>query len=149
MGATESTVSRSTLVDAPPERVWAVLAEFEQISAWAADVDHSSFVTDQVEGVGTARRVQVGRTVLIERVTQWDPSEALAYDLEGLPAGVGATNRWALRPAAQRTEVTLTSTVAPGDKPAGRLVAPLLARRLGKASEGLLAGLMAHVPSAS
>ena len=82
MGATESSVSRSTLVDASPERVWAVLAEFEQISAWAADVDHSSFVTDQVEGVGTARRVQVGRTVLIERVTAMQDHLGLMNDAD-------------------------------------------------------------------
>ncbi len=150
MGGTGSSVARSAVVDAPPDEVWAVLADFDGISTWAADVDHSSFVTDQVEGVGTARRVQVGRTVLIERVTEWDPSQALAYDLEGLPAVVaGATNRWALRPTAQRTEVTLTSTVDPGVKPPGRIAAPLVARRLGKASEGMLAGLAAHLASAS
>ena len=96
--------------------------------------------------MGTARRVQVGRTVLVERITEWTAPSALAYDLEGLPPVVGgATNRWTLRPSGDPTTVTLTSTVDPGVKPPGRLVAPLLARRLAKASEGMLAGLARHL----
>jgi carbon monoxide dehydrogenase subunit G len=137
-------------VDAAPDEVWAVLADFDRISRWAEEVDHSSHLTEQVEGVGTARRVQVGRLVLVERVTVWDPPHTLAYDLEGLPPVVGgATNRWELRPDGAGTEVTLTSTVDPGVKPAGRLVAPLLARRLAKVADGLVASLAAHLRGAS
>ena len=147
MGA--AVVTRGTTVDASPEEVWAVLADFDRISHWAADVDHSSYLSDQTEGVGTVRRVQVGRTVLVERVTEWDPPRFLAYDLEGLPPVVGgATNRWALRADGSGTAVLLTSTVDPGVKPPGRLVAPLLARRLAKASDGMLAGLATHLRGA-
>jgi uncharacterized protein YndB with AHSA1/START domain len=139
-------MARVVRVDASPADVWAALAAFDRISEWAADVDHATHLTAQTEGVGAARRVQVGRTVLVERITEWDPPQALAYDLEGLPPVVGgATNRWALRPSGDGTHVTLTSTVDPGVKPAGRLVAPLLVRRLAKASEGMLAGLAAHL----
>jgi len=147
MGA--AVVTRGTTVDASPDEVWAVLADFDRISHWAADVDHSSYLSDQTEGVGTVRRVQVGRTVLVERVTEWDPPRFLAYDLEGLPPVVGgATNRWALRADGSGTAVLLTSTVDPGVKPPGRLVAPLLARRLAKASDGMLAGLATHLRGA-
>ena len=147
MGA--AVVTRGTTVDASPDEVWAVLADFDRISHWAADVDHSSYLSDQTEGVGTVRRVQVGRTVLVERVTEWDPPRFLAYDLEGLPPVVGgATNRWALRADGSGTAVLLTSTVDPGVNPPGRLVAPLLARRLAKASDGMLAGLATHLRGA-
>jgi uncharacterized protein YndB with AHSA1/START domain len=136
-------------VDAPPEAVWAVLAAFDRLSHWAADVDHSSYLTEQTEGVGAARRVQVGRLVLVERIVEWDPPHALAYELEGLPPVVGgAVNRWTLRPDGDGTAVTLTATVDPGPRPPGRLVAPLLARRLAKANEGLLAGLTEEVQRA-
>jgi uncharacterized protein YndB with AHSA1/START domain len=146
MNGTAPAVTRALHVAASPEVVWAALAAFDRISVWAADVDHSSYLTDQTEGIGTARRVQVGRTVLVERVTEWDPPRALAYDLEGLPPVVGgATNRWTLRAEGSGTAVALTSTVDPGVKPPGRLVAPLLARRLAKASEGMLAGLADHL----
>ena len=139
-------MERSITVAASTEAVWAVLAAFDRISAWADDVEHSSYLTEQTEGVDTARRVQVGRTVLVERVTEWEPPTTLAYTLEGLPPVVGgATNRWTLVPSGERTTVTLTSTVDPGPKPPGRLVAPLLARRLAKASDGMLAGLARHL----
>ena len=139
-------MERSITVTAPVDAVWARLAAFDRISDWAPDVEHSSYTTDRTEGLGCARRVQIGRTVLVERVTEWDPPSTLAYALEGLPPLVGgAANRWTLRADGDRTEVTLTSTVDPGFKPAGRLVAPLLARRLAKASDGMLAGLAARL----
>jgi hypothetical protein len=139
-------VRRSTAVAVGPQAVWAVLADFDGIAGWAPVVDHSTSLTARTEGVGAARRVQVGRTVLVERVTEWEPATALAYDLEGLPRVVGgAQNRWELRPQGDGTAITLTSTVDPGPLPVGRLVAPLLARRLGKASDGLLAGLADHL----
>jgi hypothetical protein len=137
-------------VDATPEEVWDALARFDRLSTWADEVDHSSYLTEQTEGVGAARRVQVGRMVLVERITEWDPPRTLAYDLEGLPPVVGgATNRWALRPDGTGTSVDLTASVDPGHKPPGRLVAPLLARRLARTNEGLLAGLAAHLRKAS
>lgn len=142
----DAVVERSITVTASAEAVWDVLAAFDRLSTWAEDVEHSTYLTDQTEGVDSARRVQVGRTVLVERVTEWDAPTALAYALEGLPPVVGgATNRWTLRPCGGRTTVTLTSTVDPGHKPPGRLVAPLLARRLAKASDGMLAGLARHL----
>ena len=41
--------------------------------------------------------------------------------------------------------MTLTSTVDPGPERIGRIAAPLVVRRLAKASEGMLAGLAAHL----
>lgn len=125
-------------VDAPPEEVWAALAAFDRISRWADDVDHSSYLTEQAEGVGAARRVQVGRMVLVERITEWEPPRSLAYVLEGLPPAAGLpTNRWVLRPDGTGTTVSLTASIEGGVKPVARLVT----RRLAKANEGLLAGL--------
>jgi carbon monoxide dehydrogenase subunit G len=133
-------------VDATPAEVWEVLARFDRLSSWAPDVDHSSYLTGQTEGVGTARRVQVGRMVLVERVTEWEPGDALAYDLEGLPPVVGgATNRWVLRHDGSGTDVTLSATVDPGVKPVGRLAARIVERRLARANDGLLAGLADHL----
>jgi uncharacterized protein YndB with AHSA1/START domain len=150
MEGSDASVTRSTTVVASPEAVWAALAAFDRISTWAPDVDHSTYVTDQHEGIGAVRRVQVGRTVLLERIVEWEPPAALAYDLEGLPPVVaGARNRWTLRADGERTEVTLTSTVDPGAQRIGRVAAPLVLRRLAKASEGMLAGLATHLERAA
>ena len=136
-------------LDATPDEVWDVLARFDRLATWAHGVDHSSALTSPGEGVGAARRVQVGRMVLVERITVWDPPRALAYDLEGLPPVIGgASNRWDLRPDGTGTTVTLTATVDPGAKPVGRLAARLVERRLTQANAGLLADLATHLREA-
>lgn len=82
-------ISRSRTITAPPQAIWDVLADFGSLSAWADDVDHSCILNHGPGGAakGTTRRVQVGRNVLVERITEFDPAVALAYDVEGLPAG--------------------------------------------------------------
>jgi len=142
----DAVVERSRPVPVGPDEVWAVLADLAGIVAWAPDVDHARLLTEQTEGVGAARRIQTGRLTLVETVTEWDPGAVLAYTIEGLPPVVGgAANRWTLAATGAGTHLTLTTTVDPGHKPPGRVVAPLLARRLAKASDGMLAGLAAHL----
>ncbi|MCH2432647.1 MAG: SRPBCC family protein [Acidimicrobiales bacterium] len=81
-----TTVERSRLVDAAPTEVWKVLSEFETISSWAPNVEHSCFLTEGASDVGTTRRVQVGRSALIETVVEWEEPHTLSYSLKGLPA---------------------------------------------------------------
>lgn len=142
-------ISRSRTIAAPPEQVWATLAAFDQISRWASNVDHSSYTTAATDGVGAARRVQVGRTALIETVTEWDPPVALAYSLEGLPPlARSVTNRWVLEADGGGTLATLTTAIDPGPGLKGRIGAKVLGRLLGRASDKMLAGLAAHVTAA-
>ena len=63
-----SSVERSTTIDASPDDVWAILADFGEIGLWAPNFDHSCLLSEQTSGVGTVRRVQVGRTTLVETV---------------------------------------------------------------------------------
>ena len=82
--------------------MWDVLADFGAISSWAANVDHSCLLEHGPTGtaVGTSRRVQVGRDTLVERITEFDRTGALAYDIEGLPRRLRrVANRWTLAPA--------------------------------------------------
>lgn len=141
-------LQRAATVGAPPEAVWATLADFGAISAWAGNVDHSSTTTEATEGVGTARRVQAGRVVVLETVTVWEPPSALAYTLDGLPPlARTVTNRWDLAPApgdATATAVTLTTTIEPLGGPRGRIGQRILGRVLGKAADDLVKGLASH-----
>ncbi|MEL6980865.1 MAG: SRPBCC family protein, partial [Actinomycetota bacterium] len=114
---------------------------------------HSCLMSDQTEGVGTTRRIQVGRTTLVERVIDWVEPSTLAYELDGLPPVVrSVTNRWTIEPdedgrAPGRPAVTvsLTSTIDAGPRPPQQVVARAVGRRLGTASDGLLDGLVAHL----
>lgn len=138
------TVTRARTMACAPEHVWAALADFGAISAWAPAVDHSCLLraTGDGDGVGSVRRIQMGRTTLLERVVTWDEPETLAYEIEGLPPVVrSARNQWRLQPAGGGTVVTLTSSVDCGPRPPQRLVARIVARRMASESASMLAGL--------
>ncbi|WCO66910.1 SRPBCC family protein [Iamia majanohamensis] len=148
-------VVRARTIARPPEEVWDALADFGAIATWADRVDHSSLLRPGAGGgaadVGAERRVQVGRSALLERVVESDRPDALAYDIEGLPPVVRrARNAWSLTSAGDgATAVTLTSTVDCGPRPPQKLVARLVGRRMGKESDSMLAGLARTLEGAS
>lgn len=134
--------SRSRMVRASRDTVWAVLADFGAVAAWAEEVDHSCLLDQHAEAVGTARRVQIGRDTLIETITRFDPPGVLAYDITGLPAFVAASNRWTLEPGISGgTFATLTSTVHVTRRLLRFAAEPAMARLMAGRSEALLKGL--------
>jgi len=136
-------IARSRTVAAEPKEVWDVLADFGSISSWADNVDHSCILNHGSEPVGTTRRVQIGRNTLVERITEFDPTWALAYDVEGLPKRLHRFhNRWTLRRVQNgNTVVTLTSTVEIGSGPMQKLAERAICRVLVRQSGVLLTGL--------
>ena len=108
-------VVRSRRIGAGADDVWAVLADFGAIARWAGDVDHACLMSDQTEGVGATRRVQTGRTTLVERVIDWAAPSTLAYEITGLPPVVrSVVNRWTIEPAdddSVTAQPTVTVTV--------------------------------------
>jgi uncharacterized protein YndB with AHSA1/START domain len=137
-------ISRSRTITAPPQAIWDVLADFGSLSSWADNVDHSCILNSGPSGgmAGTTRRVQVGRNVLVERITDFDPVAALAYGIEGLPSRLRTVvNRWTLRSTGTATEVTLTSRVEIGAGPAARAAEWVVCRGMAKESNSMLAGL--------
>ena len=136
-------IERSRTIAAAPQEVWEVLADFGALSTWVDRVDHSCILTHGADGhIGTARRVQMGRQTLVERVVDWDPPHTLAYDIDGLPKGLRlVNNRWTLRPSGESTVVTLTSTVEIGSGRVQALGERVMCRLMRRESYGLLAGL--------
>ena len=138
-------IRRTRAVAADPQMIWDVLADFGAVSSWARFVDHSCLLEHAPEGstVGTSRRVQLGRTTLVERITEFEQAHALAYDIEGLPPLVRRLrSRWTLRPIARGlTEVGLTSTVTIGTNPVAQLAERLFVRGSAKRLDLLLDGL--------
>jgi carbon monoxide dehydrogenase subunit G len=141
-----ATASRSRHVPARPDVVWAVLADFGGLARWASDVEHSCLLRDDELDVGLARRVQVGRSTLVETLEVLEPGRRLAYRIEGLPPVLRrVANEWVLEPSGEGTEVTLTTTVDAGARPPQRLIARLASVRFARASESMLAGLAGHL----
>jgi hypothetical protein len=136
-------IARSRTVAAAPQEVWAVLADFGSISSWADNIDHSCILNHTSDPVGTTRRVQIGRNTLVERITEFDPTWALAYEVKGLPKRLRRfTNRWTLRAAQGGTTlITLTSTVEIGSGPMHRLAERAVCRVQARQSDAILTGL--------
>lgn len=140
-------VQRSRVVPAGASTVWAVLADFPSIAAWAPNVGHSAPASTAREGVGATRRVQVGRLALLETVVDWQPSHHLSYAITGLPPVAGPiTTSWQLAPHDDGTLVTVTTTVQSPRRPPGRILGRALSRRLAGAAEEMLRGLAHHLP---
>lgn len=144
-------IERSSEIAATPAEIWEVLADFGALASWVPMIQHTCPLSDQTEGVGTVRRVQVQRQTLVETVTVWSPPDTLTYTIEGLPsiAGVPVTT-WRLIADGPNTRVTVSTDLDTGRNPIRRLVGRKVLERLGLAAEFMLAGLAARVaPGAS
>jgi carbon monoxide dehydrogenase subunit G len=140
-------VERSAHLRNTPEEVWSVLADFDGISAWAPNVDHSCLLTERSSGPGTVRRIQTGRTTLTESIEEWTPPSddhqgVMTYTFGGLPPVVrSATNSWSVVRHRGGTLVSLTTTIDAGPRPPQKLVAKVLGRKMGQASDLMIDAL--------
>lgn len=137
-------ISRTATISATPQEIWDVLADFGALASWVDSADHSCVLNRGPDGalLGTTRRVQMGRNVLVERVTVAEEPAVLGYDISGLPRLLGRlANRWTLRPVGNATEVTITSTVDQGRNPIAGVTERVVCRVMATQSDGMLAAL--------
>lgn len=133
-----ASIRRSRTIAAELQPVWDVLADFGAISAWVPSVDHSCVL----EHEPVSRRIQVGRTVVVERITDFAPPNRLGYDIEGLPRQLRRVHaQWQLLPSGRHTLAALTYTVDIGSNPAARLAERGVCRVLARQCEVILASL--------
>ena len=91
------------------------------------------------------RRIQTGRTTIVETVEHWEPGVALRYAITGLPPVVrSVTNAWLIEPHGAATTATLTTEIDAGPRPPQQGIAKVVGRKLGQASDEMLAGLATH-----
>ena len=139
---TTRTLVRATSIAATPDEIWTVLADFGSLSGWTPMIQHSCLLSEQSDGVGTVRRVQIARQTLVETVTVWEPGHTLAYTIEGLPPIVGvAVNTWRITPTSSGADVTLTTGIDVGRNPVKAVIAGKVLERMATASEFMLTGL--------
>ena len=98
----------STTLPAPPEAVWADVADLASHVRWMADAESLRFTTRRRAGVGTtvevATRVGPFRLTDVLEVTEWRPRRAIGVRHAGIVRGTGrfTLRRGWLRPGSTR-----------------------------------------------
>ncbi|MGB3894664.1 MAG: SRPBCC family protein [Mycolicibacter sinensis] len=99
-------------VAAPAARVWAVLSDYEGMSAWAPGLQITLARPGSPEpnGVGAQRRIKAmpGMAPLVEEIVAFEPNQRLSYrGVSGIPFRnyVGDV---VLRPSGSGTEISYT-----------------------------------------
>lgn len=75
-------LENSIHIDAPPDKVWKVLAALELLDQYDPGVAKSEIVTSSREGPGSARRCDLKPGGWFkEKVADWRPDESLSFEL--------------------------------------------------------------------
>jgi ligand-binding SRPBCC domain-containing protein len=75
-------LENSIRIDAPPEKVWSALASLEMLGRYDPGVAKAEIVSETREGPGSARRCDLTPGGWFkEKVSEWRPHEALAFEL--------------------------------------------------------------------
>ena len=75
-------LKNSIHIEAPPERVWTVLARLDGLQAFDPGIAGSTLRSEQREGLGADRQCDIrGGGWFRERVTAWEPARVLEFTL--------------------------------------------------------------------
>jgi len=134
-------ISKKIDIASSVAEAWEVLASFESISDWADNVSHSCLLSNQLEGVGTCRRIQTGNSSVTEHVTRWEDLRYLSYEIRGLPPVFKQVlNTWSLKPSEIGVQLSLTIEIVPIRRPA-TAIAGLACLAFGRVNTGMLKDL--------
>ena len=96
----------SVLIDTPPARVWAELADFGSHPQWMGDAATVRFLTDRTTGIGTrieaATRVGPLRATDVMEVVRWEVERTIVVEHVGSVKGFG---RFDIGPIGDGTEM--------------------------------------------
>lgn len=141
-----------TVIDAPPHRVWEILADFGGVYRYNPSVSRSYLTAGPAGGPGSERHCDLtfaGASV-DERIVEWRDGDGYALEIvdgANMPPFRGAPRaELAIRPDGEgRTHVRGTLTYRLRFGPMGALMDRLMVRRrLGPAFGGAVAGLRHH-----
>lgn len=107
-------IDQRILIDAPPEVVWQVISDQNQLAQWHAGVTSVSVLTTQQRGTGVRRRCTLtsGKDV-IEEITSW--VEGMGYEYQRVEGGPyrNYMGRLRLQSGPDGTSVQWTITYTP------------------------------------
>jgi hypothetical protein len=129
---------------APSDSVWAVCADFPNLADHWSGLKATRSIGDQTRGVGARRHVGLKPVgALIETVTAWEEGRtvATANEPSALVPFKQAASRLTLAPDGEGTAITFDYRYVPKGGPIGRLIAPVIDRKLTRDFEGMLAAI--------
>ena len=140
-------ITREIAINALPEKVWAVLSDYENVANWAPDVVSAHATTEESQGVGATRLCATsGFGDIEEIVTDWREGESLSYSANGNLPLRDVVLTWSVRAAGGRAVARLRASyeIKEGG-PDGVMDRLDLRRTLAGAFETALLGLKYHV----
>lgn len=143
-----ASVQTSTTIEAPPERVWATLADLGNISRWNPGIRSSHATSEARSGEGATRHCDLpGGRYLDERATEWREGESFVIRIvdSNLPLKSSRV-RFAIEPTGEGTRVIAEPEYELKGGSLGRLLDRIVVRRLYvRGFRDLLAGLKYYV----
>ena len=128
-------------VNAPRSAVWAVLADYPNISVWNSGVHRSDAVGDTTEGVGAVRVCELdGNVSMRETVTAWTDQQTMAIaidDIQKMPVKEAAMT-FSLADAGDATTLTMSYDFAPKGGPFAGLLAAMMTKPMNKGFNGFI-----------
>ena len=141
-------LENSIRIDAPPDKVWAVLGSLDALDRYDPGVKRSEIVSTTREGPGAARRCELAPGGWFkEKVSEWLPRERISFELFECSLPVRRLKHsYTLAPDERGTVVHQRMEYQLKFGPLGTLLDAVMVRRKWDAGiKAFLAGLKRHV----
>jgi uncharacterized protein YndB with AHSA1/START domain len=144
-----ATLHNEITIDAPIEKIWAALANMEELEKYDPTVLKSTATTETKEGLGAARKVEMrdGKNWFQEKVTIFKPNEALEFELTACSFPVHQLKHsYSFQTSGNQTKVKQVMQYQVKFSLLGRIMDSLMIRR--KSDKGIkqfFAGLKSYV----
>jgi ligand-binding SRPBCC domain-containing protein len=137
-------------IEAPPEKVWSVLASLDALAQYDPGIAKSEIVSDAKQGPGAARRCDLAPGGWFkERVAAWRPNESLSFELYDCTLPVRALRHsYTLVPEGGGTLVSQRMEYRLKFGPLGKLLDAMIVRKKwNDGIRGFFSGLKRYVES--
>jgi len=137
-------VSVSRVMPVPKEEVWRVLADFPGIDQWNSGIKKSYATSSETTGVGAKRHCDLAPLgELEETIGEWVPNERLVVNIDSatkVPIESGAAT-FILDETDGSTTTTISYSYKTKFGPIGRMMGPMLDKKLTSGFDGFLVDL--------
>jgi uncharacterized protein YndB with AHSA1/START domain len=134
-------VTLNRQLKAPQSAVWAVLADYQNISSWNSGVKKSFLTGEASEGVGATRHCDLSPAGgLEETIRVWEPSSKLVISIDSakkIPIKQ-AEMTFTIDDAGDSTDYTMSYNYEPKGGPLARIFGPMLDKQLRKGFGGFI-----------